>query len=108
MITPRIPVTYTPCTGVTEGSLGNDVPAFGTPVSMKAYSYQPHRKETLDGHTSRDVAEVDLAIPPLSVNLMSKFTIGTDTYEVVGVRDNGGGHHGWNPGVVVELKKVTG
>lgn len=88
--------------------MGNDVPVFGTPVPRKAYSFGTHRTENLDGHTSQDVAERDLEIPPTTVNLMDRFTVGADTYETVGVRDFTGGFHGWKPGIVVELKKVKG
>jgi len=104
----RIPVTYTPCTGVTQDALGNDVPSFGSTVDLKAYSYAPHRNEDTDGHTSRDIAEVDLAMPPMTVDLMSRFGINGKTYEVVGERDETGGFHGWKPGIIVELKRVTG
>ncbi len=101
-------VTHTPCTGVTQDGRGNDVPAYGTPVSREAIAYSPHRKEVTEGHTSRDIAEVDLALPTTTVNLMDRFTLDGQVYEVVGVRDNNGGFHGWKPGVVAELKRVTG
>lgn len=104
----RIPVTHTPVTGVTQDGMGSDVPTFGTPVSRKAYSFGTHRTENLDGHTSQDVAERDLEIPPATVNLMDRFTVDGTTYETVGIRDYTGGFHGWKPGIVVELKKVTG
>lgn len=101
-------VTHTPCVGVTQDSRGNDVPAHGPAVSRSAIAYSPHRKELTDGHTSRDIAEVDLALPSTAVSLMDRFTLNGQEYEVVGVRDNNGGFHGWKPGVVAELKRVTG
>lgn len=104
----RILVTHTPVTGVTQDSRGNDVPAYGSGVSKKAFSFSPHRAEDTEGHTSRDIAEVDLALPTTTVNLMDQFTLDGQVYEVVGVRDNNGGFHGWKPGVVAELKRVTG
>lgn len=101
-------VIHEQVTGVTEGALGNDVPTFAAGVERKAYSYAPHRVETLDGHTSRDVAEMDLAMPAVTVGLMDRFTVNDVVYETVGVRDLTGGFHGWKPGIVVELKRVTG
>lgn len=101
-------VTHTPCSGVTQDGLGNDVPAYGAPVSREAIAYSPHRKEVTEGHTSRAVAEVDLALPATTVNLMDRFTLNGELFEVVGWRDNNGGFHGWKPGIVVELKRVTG
>lgn len=108
MLPATIPVVHVPFLGVTQDARGNDVPTFGAPVSLKAVSYQPHRVENTDGHTSQVVAEVDLAMPTMVVDLMDRFVLNSLTYEVVGVRDNNGGFHGWKPGVVVELKRVTG
>lgn len=108
MLPATIPVVYVPFLGVAQDALGNDVPTFGAPVSLKAISYQPHRSENTDGRTSQDVAEVDLAMPTMTVDLMDRFTLNGLLYEVVGLRDNNGGFHGWKPGVVVELKRVTG
>lgn len=104
----RIPVTHTPCTGATQDSRGNDVPTYGAATQKKAYSHSPHRTETTDGHTSRDVAVMDLALPPMTVTLQDRFTVDGLLYEVVGLRDQTGGFHGWRPGVVAELKRVTG
>lgn len=44
----------------------------------------------------------------MTVDLMSRFGINGKTYEVVGERDETGGFHGWKPGIIVELKRVTG
>lgn len=103
-----IPVTHTPCIGVTPGDLGNDVPSYGTPVQRMAHAYGTHRSEVTAGHTSRDTAVMDLALPTVGVKLLDRFTVNGDEFEVVGVRDNNGGFHGWMPGIVVELKRVTG
>lgn len=101
-------VTHTPCTGVMQDGLGNDQPTFGSPVQRKAYAYARHRTEGTDGHTSRVIADMDLSMPTVTVGLMDRFTVNGDEFEVVGVRDNNGGFHGWKPGLVVELKRVTG
>lgn len=102
------PVVHIPFAGVAQDSLGNDVPSFGAPEAMKAIAFQPHRSEDTDGHTSRDEAEMDLAMPSMQVDLVDRFVVNGLLYEVVGTRDNDGGFHGWKPGVIVELKRVTG
>ena len=108
MFPATIPVVHTPLMAVTQDSRGNDVLSFKAPVSLKAIAFSDHRVENTGGHTSQVVADVDLALPTTVVNLMDRFTLNGQEYEVVGVRDNNGGHHGWKPGVVAELKRVTG
>lgn len=109
---PRFTVTHLPCTDVTEDDMGNDVPVHGDPVPRKVYGWSEHNTEKLGEHTSRDVAEIDLAMPPRRVNLMDRFILDPEDtgkpFEVVRVRDNTKGFHGWRPGIVVELKRVTG
>ncbi|WP_237079640.1 hypothetical protein [Mycobacteroides abscessus] len=47
-------------------------------------------------------------MPSMQVDLVDRFVVNGLLYEVVGTRDNDGGFHGWKPGVIVELKRVTG
>lgn len=101
--------THTPFTGMGEDPrTGNDVPQFGNPVTRRAYAYSPHKTETTNGHTSQVVAEVDLACPDYGFNLLDKITLNGTMFEVVGVRNNNGGFHGFEPGVVVELVSANG
>lgn len=105
-------VTHLPCTGEGEDGMGNDVPLFGDPVRRKVYGWSEHDTEKLGGYTSRDVAEIDLSMPPTRVGLQDRFILDPDDpglpYEVVRVRDRTHGFHRWRPGIVVELKRVTG
>ncbi|MCG7610346.1 hypothetical protein [Mycobacterium sp. CnD-18-1] len=88
--------------------MGNDKPIFGTPVERKVIAVQPHLVETLEGHTSRVEADVDMLTPKFPVSLIDQFDIAGETYETVGVEDFTMGFHGWAPGIVVQLKRVTG
>lgn len=112
-------VTYKPCTGVTEDDMGNDVAVLGDPVPRKVYGWGEHRARKFAeftnagtaGHTSREVADIDLAmpVPATPLNLLDQFTIDDGPpYQVVGIRDNTHGFHGWRPGIVAELKRVKG
>lgn len=103
-------VLHERCIGVSEDEdgMGDDVPTFDYGIDRPAYGWRAHRKENVDGHSSRVVAEVDLAMPSAPVGLMDRFTINGEVFEAVGIRDNNNGFHGWQPGIVVELKRVTG
>ncbi|PJE24764.1 MAG: hypothetical protein CK431_04345 [Mycobacterium sp.] len=63
------------------------------------------------GYTSRDLAEIDLSMPAINVGLSDRFILNPDDpgkpYEVVTIRDNNRGFHGWRPGIVVGLKRVS-
>lgn len=109
MFPATVPVVHVPFLAVTQDQRGNDALTYSAPASIKAIAVRDHRVETtVGGHVSRVVADVDLALPPMPVSVRDRFVIDNHQFEVVGVRDNGGGHHGWQPGVVAELKRVTG
>lgn len=125
MFPKRYTVTHIPCTSMGEDAMGNDLPTFGDPVARKVYGWSASRTETRTeqssgggatietGFTSRDVAEIDLALPAsVPVGLSDRFILDpSDTgrpYEVVAIRDNNHGFHGWRPGIVVGLKRVSG
>ena len=96
-------------TGVDD--LGNDVEAWASPVPAKVIGWYSSAIETLLGHTSRVVADIDLLIPPtLEVSVRDRFSLpnDADTYEVVAIEDYTHGFHQWQPGLVVKLKKATG
>lgn len=83
-------------------------PAFGSPVVLGVYTIAPHMVEQGSATaTETAVADVDVAMPKSEVNLKDRFTIDGDDYEVVGVNDYTRGFHGWTPGIVVELRRVT-
>ncbi|MGV0805806.1 hypothetical protein [Mycolicibacterium setense] len=99
--------------------MGNDTETWADPVDVKVISYQPAMVESLNGHTSRVVADVDMAVPPsLIVSVRDRFSLeppynnpddpDDKPFEVVAIEDANHGFHGWKPGSVVKLKKVTG
>lgn len=102
-------VTHIPYGGDAEDGLGNTIPGeYGEPVELAVYSIAPHLVEQGSSTlTETAVADVDVAMPKTAVNLKDQFQIDSDTYEVVGVQDWTKGFHGWEPGIVVELQRVT-
>lgn len=97
--------------GTGEDDLGNDVPTWANPEPVKVIGWYSGSVETLLGHTSRVVADIDLLIPPtLVVTVRDRFTLpgDPDVYEVTAIEDYNHGFHGWKPGCVVKLRKVTG
>ena len=100
-------LTREPYTGATQSGLGNTVPTFGAPVSVRVYAVAPHTVE--QGSTSlteTQVADLDVFAPKMAVSLKDRFTIDSDRYEVVGVQDWTKGFQGWEPGIVIELRRV--
>lgn len=108
MFPTRHTATHIPFAGVGEDQLGNDVIRFGDPTPVKVFGWSVHHRETLDGHTSRDIADLDLALPPREVRLQDRWIVAGEAYETVEIRDRTKGFHGWRPGIVVELKRVSG
>lgn len=108
-----IPVSHKVFTGTGEDSLGNDVETWAAAVTVNVIAFQPSSAENVNGYSSRVVAEVDMAVPPtLAVTVRDRFALpgyaDADTFEVVAIEDANHGFHGWKPGNIVKLKKVTG
>ena len=105
----RHTVTHIPYSGDAEDSIGNTIPGdYGDPVQLGVYAVSPHTVE--QGSTTitqTQVADLDVFMPKTTVSLKDQFTVDGDTYEVVGVQDWTKGFHGWEPGIVVELQRVT-
>lgn len=105
-------VRYWECVSFGEDAMGNDAPVYAEPVDRKVYGWTAHHRKDLDKtETARDIAQIDLSLPtggPL--HLLDRFLIPGDDepYDVVGIRDSNSGFHGWRPGVVAELRRVTG
>lgn len=104
--------------GVGEDDLGNDTETWAAGVEVQVIAIQSGQVENVNGHTSRVVADVDMAVPPeLKVTVRDRFTLPypfndpdddvDKPYEVVALED-GLGFHGWRPGYVVKLNRVTG
>ncbi|WP_165692527.1 hypothetical protein [Mycolicibacterium conceptionense] len=55
-------------------------------------------------------SDIDLLIPPtFAVTVQDRFTLpDTGTFEVVGIEDCNRGFHGWQPGSVIKLRRITG
>ena len=110
--TPLLPTPYTlirePYTGDTEDGLGNSVPGFGAPETLKAYSIAPHTVEQGSATaTETSVADVDVHMPKTTVNVKDRFVEDGQRYEVVAVQDWTKGFHLVPFGIVVELRRVT-
>lgn len=97
-------------TGTGEDDLGNDEPGWADPVEVKVIGWGSGSVESLNGHTSRVVADIDMSVPPtLTVGLQDRFILpGTGLCEVVAVDDWNHGFHQWQPGFVVKLNRVSG
>jgi hypothetical protein len=97
--------------GVGEDDLGNDVDGWADPVNVKVIAYQLAQAENVNGYTSRVVADIDMAVPvTLAVSVRDRFFLPgeEDPFEVAAIEDANHGFHGWKPGSVVKLKRVTG
>ena len=114
-----VPVQHMVFDGDGEGDLGKDAEDWADPVAVLVIGIQSGQAENVNGHTSRVVADVDMAVPPeLHVTVRDRFmlpypfndpSLGDDDkpYEVVAIED-GLGFHGWRPGYVVKLMRVSG
>jgi len=102
-------ITIAPYAGMGEDPrTGNDVPTYGTAVDVPVYSWTSVRARSTDGHTSRVEWDIEVAMPPRSVDPLDLFTVGGKPYTVAGVRDMCHGWHDWQPGIVVELLSADG
>lgn len=99
-------VTHVAVAGWTEDDLGNTLNTYAAPVTCQAIGIAPHNTELWTDITSAVVADVDMSMPPTTVNMKDRFTIGATTYEVVGVQDFNTGFVAWTPGIMVALQKV--
>lgn len=101
-------VTRHPYVGTTKSGAGNTVPSFGPAVQVGVYAIAPHTVE--EGSATRteiEVADLDVFMPKTPVSVKDKFTFEGGVYETVGVKDWTLGFHGWEPGIVVELRRVS-
>lgn len=87
--------------------LGNTIRGFGDPVSVQVISIAPHTvEEGLTTTTETEVADLDVRMPKTAVNLKDRFVVDGQDFEVIAVKDWTRGFHGWEPGIVVELRRV--
>lgn len=101
-------LTRKPYTGDTEDSLGNTVPGFGASEEVRVYAISPHTVEQgTTTVTETQIADLDVFAPKIAVSLKDQFVVDSDDYEVVGVQDWTMGFHGWKPGIVIELRRVS-
>lgn len=91
----------------TTDGLGNTKPDFGDTVAFPAISVAAHQQEQGSASiTETAVADLDVYAPKAAVSLKDQFTIDGLDYEVVSVADWTMGFHGWQPGIVVQLRRV--
>lgn len=94
-----------------DDALGNDLETWSPGVDVNVIGWYTTQVETLAGHTSRVIADVDLLVPPdLDVSVRDRFRLPGDEnpFEVADVEDYNHGFHQWQPGSVVKLRRVTG
>lgn len=104
-------VTQLVFNGIGQDGLGNDVETWAAGIAVQVIAYQSSRAENVNGYTSRVVADVDMAVPAtLVVSVRDRFVLPGEegAFEVTAIEDANHGFHGWKPGSVVKLKKVTG
>lgn len=104
----RHTVTRLPYEGQTTDGLGNATGEFGDPQPLGVYAIAPHTVEQGSATaTQTQVADIDVYAPKTPVSLKDRFVIDGDDFEVTGVQDWTKGFHGFQPGIVVQLQRVT-
>ena len=101
-------LTRKPYVGDTYNADGIAIPSFGAPVAVPVISISPHVEEKgSDTATETVVADLDVFMPKVAVKLKDRFVVDDDDHDVVGIKDWTKGFHGWQPGIVVELRRVA-
>lgn len=103
-----ITVCREPWCETTTDPLGNSTFDYGTAEELPAYSIAPHVVEQGAATiTETEVADLDVYMPKTEVSVKDRFMVDGKPFEVVGVQDWTRGFHGWDCGIVVQLKKVS-
>lgn len=93
----------------TEDEDGNTVETpSGTGTELPAYAIAPHVVETRTDATMLDTWDLDVYMPKAAVDTSDRMVVDGVTYDVVDVQDWTQGFHGWQPGIVVGLRKWEG
>jgi hypothetical protein len=94
--------------GYTNDPLGNSQPTWDAPESVPVYAIEPHEvDEGMGTLVEQEIADLDILMPKIPMSLKDRVCVDGEDYEVVGVDDWTFGHHGWRPGIVVAVKKVS-
>lgn len=101
-------VTHLPAGAATEDADGNTVDAFGSGTDLPAIAISPHVDETRTNTTYLDTWDVDVFMPKAVIDTEDRMVVLGVTYDVVKVADWTHGFHGWQPGIVVGLRKWEG
>lgn len=106
-------ITRYPCIPGDDDGLGNEEPTFGPPVTQRIQGYyMPSVYEQLGQYVSREIVDVLMFVPPDFVGgPRDQYSIPGQPgkFEQIGhVRDYTKGPYGFKPGMLVELKRVTG
>lgn len=103
----RHSVTRLPYEGDGDDGFGNTESQFGPGVTVGVFAIAPHTfEEGSNTRTETEVADLDVFMPKATVSAKDRFVVSGDTYDVVAVKDWTQGFHGWEPGIVVELRRV--
>lgn len=101
-------VTHLPAGTPSEDADGNTRDTFGAPQTLAAIAVAPHVTETRTGETYLDTWDLDVFMPKADIDTADRMEVFSVTYEVVKVADWTTGFHGWEPGIVVGLRKWEG
>ena len=105
----RFTVDHYPYVGDAADELGNVIDTWATPTSRAAQGWQSVDREKLGNNAQGVVFDVSLSLPPeWSPAMHDRIGLPDGTYEVVALRVQDTGFHGWNPGTVALLKRATG
>lgn len=96
-----------------DDGLGNEEPEYGLPETQRVQGYyMPSVYEQLGQYVSREIVDVLMFVPPDFVcTPRDRYEIPGQSgkFEVIGhARDYTKGPFGFKPGMLVELKRVTG
>ena len=111
-------VGHSPYLGGVENDLGNTVPTWGPEVQVKVYGWgapttmEPGPNNSVDGSASaaRQMIDVVMYVPPgFTSSGLDRFTLDGFLFEAFGnSQQYDHSPFGWNPGGVVNLRRVEG
>lgn len=93
-----------------EDSLGNDVPVLADPQPVGVYSWSMRADADLNNSfTARKIQVASIEMPGYDWSLMDQFLLDDGPpYEVFVVTDCTHGWHDWQPGIVLQVRRVVG
>ena len=90
--------------------LGNEIQTWATtPTQVAVQGWQTVAREKLGTNAQGEIADTALSAPPeWTPGIHDRVALTDGLYEVVGFSMQDSGFHGWKPGNVIRLRKVSG